>query len=133
MQASRANGYVYYRCRFAAEYAIVNKISHPRDILIREAELVPALDEWLASQFEPDRVEATIDVLTLAQEDPGAEQQTILQARQIICDCEAKTALPGRDRRRRGHPGDQPVDQRHQGRAPGRRGDAALPVTARAG
>ncbi len=53
---------------------------------------MPALDEWLASQFEPDRVEATIDVLTLAQEDPGAKRQTILQARQIICDCEAKTA-----------------------------------------
>jgi site-specific DNA recombinase len=92
MQASRANGYVYYRCRFAAEYALANKVSHPRNILIREAELVPALDEWLASQFEPDRVEATIDVLTLAQEDLGAEQQTIVKARHIIHECQAKMA-----------------------------------------
>jgi site-specific DNA recombinase len=90
MQASRANGYVYYRCRFATEYALANKISHPRNILIREAELVPALDHWLASQFEPDRVEVTIDVLTAAQDDPAEEQHALVQARHIIVECEAK-------------------------------------------
>jgi hypothetical protein len=92
MQASRANGYVYYRCRFAAEYALANKISHPRNILIREAELVPALDQWLASQFEPDRVEVTIDILTAAQDDPAEEQHALVQARHIIRECEAKMA-----------------------------------------
>ena len=92
MQASRANGYVYYRCRFAAEYALANKISHPRNILIREAELVPALDRWLASQFEPDRVEATIDILTAAQDDPAEEQHALIQARHVIGECEAKMA-----------------------------------------
>jgi hypothetical protein len=92
MQASRANGYVYYRCRFAAEYAVANKISHPRNILIREAELVPALDEWLASQFEPDRVDATIDILTAAQDDPAEKQHALVQARQILQECQAKMA-----------------------------------------
>jgi site-specific DNA recombinase len=90
MQASRANGYVYYRCRFAAEYALANKISHPRNILIREAQLVPALDAWLASLFEPDRVEVTIDVLTAAQDDPAEEQHALVQARHIIRECDAK-------------------------------------------
>jgi hypothetical protein len=88
MQASRTNGYVYYRCRFAAEYALANKISHPRNILVREAQLVPALDEWLARQFEPDRVEVTIDVLTAAQNDPAEEQHILVQARHVIRDCE---------------------------------------------
>jgi site-specific DNA recombinase len=90
MQASRANSYVYYRCRFAAEYALANKISHPRNILIREAQLVPALDAWLASLFEPDRVEVTIDVLTAAQDDPAEEQHALVQARHIIRECDAK-------------------------------------------
>jgi hypothetical protein len=54
--------------------------------------MVPALDHRLARQFELDRVEATIDVLTLAQEDPGADQHIIVRARQIIHECEAKMA-----------------------------------------
>ena len=53
MQANRANGYVYYRCRFAAEYAIATKISHPLNILIRESDLVPGLDHWAGPPVRP--------------------------------------------------------------------------------
>src|SRR5277367_3425818 len=91
MQASRASGYVYYRCRFAAEYALANKISHPRTSSF-------ARPSWWGIRrvagppVEPDRVEATIDVLALAREDPGADQHAAVQGRRIIRDCEAKMA-----------------------------------------
>lgn len=78
------------RCRLAAEYALANKITPPRNILIRESDRVPALDEWIAGQFDACRIDATIDALTGAQEDYGTEQQAILQARQTISDCKAK-------------------------------------------
>lgn len=51
---------------------------------------MPALDEWIAGQFDACRIDATIDALTGAQEDYGTEQQAILQARQTISDCKAK-------------------------------------------
>jgi site-specific DNA recombinase len=53
---------------------------------------VPALDQWLASQFEPDRVEGTIDVLTAAQDNPAEEQHALVQARHVIRECETKMA-----------------------------------------
>ena len=53
---------------------------------------MPAHDEWLASQFDPDWVEVTIDVLTAAQDYPAQEQQAVVQARHILRQCEAKMA-----------------------------------------
>ena len=53
---------------------------------------MPALDHWLARQFAPDWIEATIDILAAAQDNPGTGQKLIVQARQIIRDCEAKMA-----------------------------------------
>jgi hypothetical protein len=47
---------------------------------------------WLAGQFEPDRVEVTIYVLTAAQDAPAEEQHAVVQVQHIIRDCEAKMA-----------------------------------------
>ena len=92
MQAHWANGLAYYRCRFPAEYAIVNKISHPRNVFVREYEVVPALDSWLAAEFAPHRIEATIEEMAAAQDSPGSERQAITEAHEAIRDCEAKMA-----------------------------------------
>ncbi|MFJ9619096.1 hypothetical protein, partial [Streptomyces noursei] len=45
MGTQRSHETAYYRCRFAYEYALANKISHPRNILFRERDLVPQLDQ----------------------------------------------------------------------------------------
>lgn len=48
MQANRNNGEPYYRCRYPREYASVNNIEHPRNVYLREARVLAALDVWLA-------------------------------------------------------------------------------------
>ncbi|WP_051107042.1 recombinase family protein [Salinispora arenicola] len=40
MQAQHSHGVAYYRCRFPQEYAIANKVDHPRNVILREDVLV---------------------------------------------------------------------------------------------
>ncbi len=54
------NGEAYYRCRYPAEYALANDVSHPKTVYLREAELTCQLDDWLAESFEPAAVRATL-------------------------------------------------------------------------
>jgi len=36
MRGQRINQAAYYRCRFPAEYALANEISHPRNVYVRQ-------------------------------------------------------------------------------------------------
>ncbi len=88
MQGQRSNGEAYYRCRYAQEYALANKIDHPRNVYLRERDLVTPLDHALASAFTPDRIKDTITRLTDSQdltvtENSGAEP---MSARLAACD-----------------------------------------------
>ncbi|WP_329101498.1 recombinase family protein [Micromonospora sp. NBC_01699] len=89
MQGQYNHGVAYYRCRFAQEYALANRIKHPRNVYLREDALTDALDTWLASAFTPHRLERTITALTDAQpaEHPPA---LIAAAKAIIAECDAK-------------------------------------------
>src|SRR5207248_1472112 len=49
MQGQQNHGAAHYRCRFAYEYALANKVDHPRNVYLRERDVLPALDAWLAS------------------------------------------------------------------------------------
>jgi hypothetical protein len=40
----RHHGGAYYRCRYPAEYALVNRVDSPTTIYVRETVIVPALD-----------------------------------------------------------------------------------------
>jgi site-specific DNA recombinase len=92
MQAHWANDSAYYRCRFPAEYALANKIDHPRNVFVREREVLPELDAWLATEFAPHRIEATIEQMAAAQDSPGSEQQVIAEAHRSIRESDAKMA-----------------------------------------
>jgi site-specific DNA recombinase len=93
MQAHWANEIAYYRCRFPAEYALANKVCHPRNVFVRERDVLPALDKWLAREFAPHRLAETIDDLAAAQAEPrGCEQQAIAEADRAIRECDAKMA-----------------------------------------
>lgn len=62
MQGQHSHGSVYYRCRFPQEYALANRVEHPRNVIMREDVLIKPLDGWIAELFRPDRREATIVV-----------------------------------------------------------------------
>lgn len=63
MQGQHSHGVAYYRCRFPQEYALVNKIDHPRNVIMREDILITPLDTWLAQQFGPLQRRHTIATL----------------------------------------------------------------------
>jgi hypothetical protein len=63
MQGQHAHGVAYYRCRYPQEYALSNKVSHPKNVLMREELLITPLDQWLAQEFAPQRRAHTIDTL----------------------------------------------------------------------
>jgi site-specific DNA recombinase len=74
MQGSWNNGQTYYRCTFPSQYARTNQVAHPRSVYLREAEILPALDTWLARAFDPARLPGTIADLTAALPDePSGE------------------------------------------------------------
>ena len=89
MQGSWNNEAPYYRCVFLREYAAKNKIDHPRAVYLREDQLVPHLDRWLASKFSPALLQGTITELAEAQQDPQHDQAAE-QAREDIAQCDAK-------------------------------------------
>jgi hypothetical protein len=79
-----ANELAYYRSRFAAEYALGNKVSHARNVFVRERDVLPALDERLAGQFAPDQIEVIVADLVGFQDGPGAQQHVIAEAEEIV-------------------------------------------------
>jgi site-specific DNA recombinase len=92
MQAHWANNLAYYRCRFPSEYALANKIRHPRNVYVRETDVLPGLDAWLAQEFAPHRIADTIDDLTTAAQHTSGPGPAIAQAEQTIRDITAKMA-----------------------------------------
>jgi site-specific DNA recombinase len=90
MNANWANKAVYYRCRFPQEYALANSVSHPLNVYIREDRLVPRLDRWLATVFDDDVVERTLDQLDAAQQMTTGTDALIAAIRREIADADRK-------------------------------------------
>jgi site-specific DNA recombinase len=42
------------------EYALANRVDHPRNVILREDVVIPPLDAWLSGLFAPDRRDAVI-------------------------------------------------------------------------
>ncbi|WP_127358609.1 hypothetical protein [Actinacidiphila soli] len=78
----------YYRCRFALQYALANKVDHPRNVLFRERDVVPKLDEWISLQFAPCRKAATINQMYEAQTVCAGAADAATAA--IVRDCDGK-------------------------------------------
>jgi site-specific DNA recombinase len=91
MQGQQTRGELYYRCRYANEYALVNHVEHPRNVYLAELELLGPLDQWLVTSFAPHRLVDTVDALFTAQAqepvDPGLHA-----AERLIADCNDKLA-----------------------------------------
>ena len=63
MQAQHAHGVAYYRCRFPQEYALANKVDHPRNVILREELRIRPLDTRLAGEFAPGQRRHTVATL----------------------------------------------------------------------
>jgi site-specific DNA recombinase len=90
MQGNWIKGAPYYRCRFPQEYALANKIMHPRNVYVREDVVVPKLDRLLARLFAPDMVDATLDMLVGAQGRDQVVEASLAAARRQIADSDRK-------------------------------------------
>lgn len=89
MSGNWNNDQAYYRCRFPQEYALANKIEHPRVVYVREADVLPRVDGWLSTVLSPARVENTIEALVRAQE--GERDGALAEiARRKVNGCDAK-------------------------------------------
>ncbi|MGI5165678.1 zinc ribbon domain-containing protein [Spirillospora sp. CA-253888] len=89
MQANRRDGTTYYRCKYAEEYALANHVQHPRNVYVREDEVVRGLDRWISRQLAPHRLKETIGELHQAQRDPSHVHAVEL-AQATIAECQAK-------------------------------------------
>src|SRR6266568_429573 len=93
MQGQYSNREPYYRCRYPREYALASHVRHPGNVYLREADLLPAIDNWLVTIFAPHRLEQTIREMQAAQEPatpvPAPAPQDV-QA--VIADCDARLA-----------------------------------------
>ena len=91
MQGHWISSAPYYRCRFPNEYALANKISHPRNVYLREDAFDAQVTDWLATALAPGRLDETIDQMTAAQ--PAADDGTQSEAaREKIADAGLKMA-----------------------------------------
>ena len=90
MQGEWNHDAAYYRCRFPTEYALANKISHPRNVYLREDAITPIVDRWLTKVFAPGRLASLIEQLHATQ-DTGPDA-TAEQARRAITDADRKLA-----------------------------------------
>ncbi|GAA0523384.1 MULTISPECIES: hypothetical protein [Streptomyces] len=91
MQGHWVHEQAYYRRRFPDQFALANRIHHPRDVYLRESWVITPLDDWLAKVFLPRRLDDTIDLMATAAA-PARETTAIAAARQVIADCDAKLA-----------------------------------------
>jgi site-specific DNA recombinase len=90
MEGHWANKAPYYRCRFPVEYAIANQIEHPRNVSVREDTVLPKLDQWLAVEFAPHRIEATIEALAAVADERTSDPTLCERANLQVAECDRK-------------------------------------------
>lgn len=92
MQGSWNHDQAYYRCRYTTEYALPRRAQHPRTVYVRETQIVPPIDDWIAGVFEPERLDETCRALAEAQEPVPAEDGHAEAARRTLADCDDRLA-----------------------------------------
>jgi site-specific DNA recombinase len=93
LQGQWVRGEAYYRCRYPSEYAQSAGFDHPVNVYLREADLLPKLDAWLARLVSPTSIETTCRRLATAHTQPsnGADPG-LTAAQQVLADCQRKLA-----------------------------------------
>ena len=93
MQGSANRGRAHYRCRYPSEYAMANELDHPRNVYVREDQLLGPLDGWLAQVFDPGQLDTTLDALeAAASSTDDAGQAKTQAARRRVAECDTRLA-----------------------------------------
>jgi site-specific DNA recombinase len=88
------NAQTYYLCRFPAEYALANLVSHPKNVYLKEADVLGHVDDWLAHLFAPEAIDATVTQLAEQAErleDPNTQARAEA-ARARVAEYDAEIA-----------------------------------------
>ena len=91
MTGAWANAQGYYRCGYPAEYKGAKGL-HPEWVYLKEADVLPALDDWLLGHFDPKHIDATVEALAAAQEPDDAAAARAEAARARLADCDKRMA-----------------------------------------
>ena len=91
MQGHWANAAPYYRCTFATEYGLANRVQHPRNVTLRQDAILGPLDKWLFRKFDARHLAQTIDELTAAAKlRPHRSMALTARLAARIADCDRK-------------------------------------------
>jgi hypothetical protein len=71
---------------------LANRLGHPKTVYVKEAAIVPKLDEWLIQLFEPEHIDETCEALTMADGVDEAAEAKAEVARRRIADCDQRLA-----------------------------------------
>ncbi|GAA0425952.1 hypothetical protein Acor_54560 [Acrocarpospora corrugata] len=92
MQGHWSNEMPYYRCRFPEEYALANRVTHPRNVYLREIDITRKLDRWLARLFTPSSIDRTMDLLVASHDAPVPELRETETIKRQMAECDRKLA-----------------------------------------
>jgi site-specific DNA recombinase len=92
MQGHWANEAPYYRCRFPADHALANRVQHPVNVYLREDQLIGEVDGWLAREFAPHRMSATLRAIAQAQHAGSTRDADNDAVMSKIAECDRKLA-----------------------------------------
>lgn len=83
MFGNTAKGKAYYRCAATRpDYATPAVPGHPPTYMVREERVLSALDQWLGTLTEPDRIDSTVAAILGADEKTSPEPAVVNQAHQ---------------------------------------------------
>jgi len=88
MQGQVSHGRPHYRCKLPEEYALKPDDHHPRNVYLREDQVIHRLDQWLATVFDADHLAVTARLMAATDEpDPSAAARQG-RLRKVISDCD---------------------------------------------
>ena len=86
--ANVVRGRLQYRCRMKDEYP---GLDHPRSLSVREDQLLPTIDRWLAQLFDEDHIDETVSSLAnVESNDINTAEE--MAARRTIKECDKRIA-----------------------------------------
>jgi site-specific DNA recombinase len=91
MQGNFNHDALHYRCKFPSDRGTVPSMDHSRSVYVKESAVVPKLDEWIGTLFDPatSTPHARRSVAGGATE---AEHARIEVAQRKLADCDARLA-----------------------------------------
>jgi site-specific DNA recombinase len=89
MQGNYNHDAPHYRCKFPSDRGTVPGVD-PLSVYVRESAIVPKLDEWIGTLFDPANLDTTCEDLAAAGGSSGADRGRIEAAQRKLADCDTR-------------------------------------------